>query len=87
MGFDVWCPLFFVGVISVLLWILGIKNLVRPVRPGKPYAALCMDLVSQALDGGAGAMKPVPWHVSTVQQELKQFWWRRVHINSNERGS
>ena len=34
------------------------------------YVALFMGLASQALDGEAGTMKPVPWPICVVQQEL-----------------
>ena len=61
-----WCPLPSAGGISVPLWRFDSKNLIRPVRSGKLlglflcYMALCTGLVSQAFDGEAGAMKPVP---------------------------
>ena len=34
--FSVWCPLLFVGDVSVPLWGFGSKNLIGPVRSGKP---------------------------------------------------
>ena len=36
MVFGVWCPLPIVGDVCVLLWGFGSKNLIGPVRSGKP---------------------------------------------------
>ena len=36
MAFGVWCPLPFVGDVSVPLWGFGSKNLIRPVWSEKP---------------------------------------------------
>ena len=65
--FGVWCPLLSAGGVSVLLWRFASKNLIGLVQSGKPlglfflcYAALCTGLGSQAFDGEAGTMKPVP---------------------------
>ena len=40
MGFGVWRPLPFVGDVSVPLWGFGSKNLIGPVRSGKPLGLL-----------------------------------------------
>ena len=60
--FGVWCPLPFVGDVSVPLWGFGSKNLIGPVWLGKPLGLfnVTRPYASQALDGEAGTIKPVP---------------------------
>ena len=88
MGFDVWCPLLFVGDVSFPLWGFDSKNLIGPVWSGK-CLMLCGLMCGSGISSvwwGSRHHETCPWH-GQFKKNFKSSGGEECVFSSNERGS